>query len=304
MATTRVFLPTALLLTLLLLPVPAGEDTPSFEDQALAESFTRARSLFEEGEFKEARKLFQACRKGAAKDDKKLIKNWLKACEGGKKLGKVEKSIAKARWKAAHGSLTKLRAAYGATPLGPRLDELMSQVEGMLYTLLATFEDPPPEPEKRVEWRPRSAQVNSDARFVKGGERSLEWSAEVDMMRNPIAFLPLARIDGATVEAHRILHFSIYSPDDRLGKFTIFFDVGNLDELREMRDPTRLLRTRGFFFHLTVNRVGWTDFQVDLRKQLQTYSNPTREEIEGLNLLMVPPSKPKKIYIDDVRLEK
>ena len=46
------------------------------------------------------------------------------------------------------------------------------------------------------------------------------------------------------------------------------------------------------------------DLHIDLHKELSTLTSPNKEEVEGISLMMIPPSKPKTIYIDDVKLER
>ncbi|MCI0651172.1 MAG: hypothetical protein L0Z55_04755 [Planctomycetes bacterium] len=278
------------------------DEVPRFKHEAAGAAFDEAKKLFDARDFKEAEKRFKECQDSTDADGKKILKPWLNACKGGVKLAGVTKAIASKEWKAAESELKKLSAAFGDTPLRPQLAELSKQVDGELYTPLANFEEDAPAPEKAVQGRGEDAKYNTDAAFVHSGARSLKWSAEVELMgMRPIAFLPLARMEEIRLADHRALHLAIYSPDDAVGKFTVFFDVGNLEQVLRSQE---ILKARGFFYHITINRPGWTEIRVDLDKELSTYSNATRDEIQGINLLMIPPSKPKTIFIDDVRLEK
>ena len=115
-----------------------------------------------------------------------------------------------------------------------------------------------------------------------------------------VDYLALARFDIGTIEQYRSLHLSIFNPDENVGKFTILLDTGDLEQIAS-RDP---LRAPLFFKHITLTKPGWQDLRFDLRRDFSTLTNPTREEIQGVGIMMIPPSKPKTIYVDDVKFEK
>ncbi len=284
---------------------PAGEsETPKFKNDEAAQAFVEGRELFDKGQWKDATKRFRDCRKLADREEKKALKAWLAACKGGTKLEAVSRAIARSDWRGAWGQLEKIRASYGRTPLEEKITALSSEVEQRLFLSLATFEEHPPPAEAAS--RPPSCKINTDPRYVKEGKRSLEWSKSISVPgRNPpIGFLPLSDFSGKNLEEYRYLHISIYSLDKIVGKYTLFFDTGHrLAETGGM-DPTAILRTRCFYHHLTITKPGWNDFRIDLWKNLSTHSNPTRAEIQRLILLMISPSKPKKVFIDAVKLEK
>lgn len=281
---------------------PSGKDDgetkpegPKFGDPEAQSSFDEGRELFDKDEWSAATKRFKACKGKASKPEKKVIEAWIKACKGGKSLGKVQKAISKSKWKLAWGEVSKLNARYGETPLREKLDAIAQQVQDELFLLLATFEDPPPQPEKDAGDRPAAASINTNMKFVREGKRSLRWAAA-----GFIAQVPLTRLDGEELEEYRYLHFSMYSPNENFGKFTLIFETDD----GIPNDPTRILQARLFFHHLTVNWVGWKDFRIDLRKEIQTNSNPTLADIRKLTLLMIPPGKDKTIYVDGIKLER
>ncbi|MFN0059272.1 MAG: hypothetical protein ACKVX7_12525 [Planctomycetota bacterium] len=273
----------------------ATRPTPEFADDESRAAFARGVELFDKGDWKAADGEFTKCQKGAtSKVSKAELKLWTRAVKGGPDLAKIEKAIDKKDWKGAWGQLTTANAKYADTPLKSKLDELTKVVEPELFLVLASFEEPPPEPEKLARNRPATASFNDDVKFVKSGKRSMRWSEG-----SGFANLQIARLEGGIPKEYRYLNISIYSSDDKLGKYTIFFPTGELG-----MNPMEILKTRCFFHHLTINKPGWHNLRIDLTKDLATHSNPTRDEIEGLNLLVIPPGQPKTIYIDDVKLEK
>ncbi|MFQ5654515.1 MAG: hypothetical protein ACE5GW_07270 [Planctomycetota bacterium] len=279
--------------------------TPTFQDEEAQRSFEGAKSLFEEGKWKEAEKLFRSCRKGTDRDGRKILKAWLAACKGGPKLAAVDKAIARGSWKSAWGKVERLNASYRETPLRERIDALARRVEKELFTPLATFEESPPESEKAVrDRRPTSAEINEKPELVRGGRRSLRWRESVGFGHGKvIGVLPISSFEGAWIKEHRFLRVSLHSEDEALGKFALFFDTGERIDWASA-DPTAILKIPGYFYHITLNKKGWVDLRIDLWKQVSQHSGVTWDQIEGLNLLIIPPSKPKTIHIDEVKLEK
>ena len=282
--------------------VARGEDAPSFQTEEARKAFADAQVLFEKGDWKPAQKLFKASRKGTDGSGKKSVKVWIKACQGGSKLARVEKAIEKERWHDAFTELQRLQASYGETPLKTRMARLEEEIEAEIFFPLASFERNPPPPETQ-NGRPAGTSINRDARYVKSGERSLRWATSAGY---GLRWLPLADFEGSMIEDHRYLNISLYSTDDVVAKYTLFFRTKNdpVTTGEANRNPMAILKTRCFFHHLTVTEEGWVDYRIDLWKELATHSGATRKEIEGVGLLIIPPSRQKTIYIDDVRLEK
>lgn len=281
-------------------PESAPNEGPKFEQTEAQESFDAGKALFDKEDWKNAEKRFKACKKEANRDERKTVDSWIKACQGGKKLDKVHKAVAKQKWKGAWVELQKVSAKYGKTPLQEKLDVVRASIEKELFFPLATFEEDAPAPELAAGAR-NGAEFETKPDYVKSGKRSLRWSAQ---LRGLIGYLPLARFEPGLFQEYRYLHISIYSPNDEFGKFTLLFDTDDDPGQIGAGDPTRILQTRCFFQHLTINETGWHDLRIDLWKEIQTNSTPTKEEVQGLSLLIVPPSRPKTIYIDDIRLER
>ncbi|MGE3165796.1 MAG: hypothetical protein AB7O52_12885 [Planctomycetota bacterium] len=295
--------------TAMLLSMPARceedvkDSNPTFSDPEAQRLFNVGRDFFEKNDWKSAETSFKDCKAQAAAAEKKQLDEWLKACKGGKDLDKIQKLTAKSAWRAAWGEIRKLAEKYPApSPLQPKIDEVSRYIESELFYFLATFEEEAPEPERATGARPESATVNTETRYVKAGNRSLRWAATYDL--GLISQLPLATFDGAKIDDYRYLHLSIYSGTKDFGKFTLFFDINEQGRGLNLQDPTRVLQTPGFFYHITVNQEGWLDLRIDLWEELQTHSNPTRDQIRGVSLLMIPPSKPKTLYLDDFKLER
>lgn len=282
---------------------PAPEAKPTFADAAVEATFKEGQAHFSNTKWKDAEKCFKSCKKGAIGDQKKTIESWINACKGGKKLAKVEKLIAKESWKKAWKQLQPLLSNYGTTPLSERLDSVRVVIEQEIFLPLANYEEEPPANEITDRAGTQGASLNDNPKYVKSGKRSLKWDAGAGPGFAGMVFgrLPIARLDGNNVADYPYLHLSIYAPNADFGKFTLYF--GNADALAAA-DPTNILRTKSFFHHLTVNKEGWLDLRLDLRRQAQTLSAAQWSDVTELVLLVIPPSKPKTIFIDDVRLEK
>lgn len=275
----------------------------SFADTEAQRLFNEGRDYFQKNDWKNAESSFKSCKGNCTTEEKKALEAWIKACKGGKDLDKIQKMTAKGDWRAAWLEVRKLGEKYASpSPLWPKIEEVSTFIEGELFYLLANFEEAAPDPEKAIGNRPASAEINADPKFVRGGKRSLRWAATYDL--GLIAQMPLATFDGSKIEEYRYLHISVYSGTKDFGKFTLFFDINDEGRGAIGQDPTRVLQTPGFFYHMTVNHEGWLDLRIDLWKELQTHSNPTRDQIRGVSLLMIPPSKPKTIYLDEFKLER
>ena len=281
------------------LPALVAEEAPEFSEKSASEQFSTAKELFASGEWKDAEKLFKECQKQTDRAGKKIIKGWIAACKGGRKLARVEMAIAKKNWRGAHAQLAELHAKYGKTPLGSRLEKLTAQVDSELFVALATFEETPPTPERRAAGirSITDAKINTKPEYVKSGSRSLRWNSKPES--DHTNYLALARFESGTLEEVRFLHLSIYNPDKVSSQFTLIFDMDNLEELARSGP----LQARIFFKQITLNRVGWSDLRIDLKKDLSTFANVVRGEVEGVGLSLGS-TKPKTIYIDDVKFER
>ncbi|MEM7166116.1 MAG: hypothetical protein AAF581_11665 [Planctomycetota bacterium] len=280
-----------------------AEEAPTFDDSAVEATFQEGKAHFASTKWKDAEKCFKSCKREAKGDQKKLIATWIDACKGGKKLARVEKLVAKESWKKAWKQFQPLDASYGKTPLAERLDSVRTVIEQALFLILATYEEPPPEMEITDRAQAQGASINDDPKYVRGGKRSLKWDAGAGPGFAGFVFgqVPICQIDGDKIGEFPYLHISIYSPTADFGKFTLYFgDPATL----QGADPTNILRTQCFFYHMTVNKQGWLDVRIDLRKQAQTLSAATWQDVTHMAMLVIPPSKPKTIYIDNVRLEK
>lgn len=283
-------------------PKAAEPPAPTFSDTETEQLFQQGLDHFAKASWKDAEKCFKAVKSKAEREQKPLLDGYLLACKGGPRLEAVEKAIDKANWKQAYRELQKLRPGLIATPLKERLDGLQKTIDEQLFIPLATFEDPaPPAQSAEIASNP-NASFNTEARFVRGGERSLRWNARYGGPGGGgfFAQLPLCSFDPAWLADHKTLHISIYSPSKDFGKFTLYF--AGPDSLAA--SGMDILKARCFFHHITVNEEGWIDLQIDLTKEVQTLVGTQWDEIDRIAMLMIPPSKPKSIYLDEIKLEK
>ena len=280
---------------------PSDVKTPSFDDASGQEAFDKGRQHFDKGEWKAAEKSFKACRSAVEKDDRDLLKSWTAACKGGTKLAAIEKSVAKESWLKAWNQLEKVDTSYGKTPLRSHLDKLYADIEPKLFMVLANYEEPAPEPQTEAGAPPATAKRVGDKELARRGDGSLRWRENVGLGTGKLlGFLPLAKFEGGTLSQCTHLWISIYSESKDHGKFTLLLDNGDLNN----RNPLEILKENVYFHHLTINHVGWKDYRIDLRKEFATLANPIPDEMQRLSLLIIPPSKPKIIRVDEVKFER
>jgi len=283
------------------LVIPAGLATPE-----ATEAFTKGVESFRAGEFDAAADTFKLAGKGARDAAKDEVDAYEKACKGAKKLPKIEKGIADSKWRAAWVELEKLAKTHGDGPLSLHLAPLRETIEAELFFRLANFEAEPPEPEAQVKSRrPDSASVSGDEKYVKEGKSSLRWASGQGggFAGMTFGWLPLAAFDGAKVKDYPILELFLCSTDENFGKFSLYFGV------EEGGPPpafatTDLLKTRCFLHHITVEKEGWQHIRIDLTKEITKNNSIEWREITGVALLVIPPSHPKTIYLDGLRLER
>ena len=80
----------------------------------------------------------------------------------------------------------------------------------------------------------------------------------------------------------------------------LVFNIRNIDVLDGDGDPAE----NCFFRYVNLTKAGWTHVRVDLSKDLSKYGNASQEDVQGLYLLMLPFSRAKTIYVDEVMLER
>lgn len=298
-------------LLLILIPfLSFGGEEPLFKKAESKARWLEATATFEKREYRAAGKVFTSLRRDASdKASADLMRKYANACKGGERIPRIEKEIARENWKRAWAELGKLNRVFAATPLAGHLEELHEVIFPELFLPLADFEEEATDFEKvSAPRRPQDrSKIVDKKEFVTSGKRSLQWRSGgggAGGFFGGISFgsLPLAAFEGTILSEYRYLNFSIFSTDDNFGKFTVYFGT-------EPGGPnsgfagTNILRTTCFIRHITVNKTGWNHFRIDLRKEMTRHADTQWEDVTGLALLTVPPSHPKLIYIDDVRLE-
>jgi hypothetical protein len=286
-------------------PPPEGFSSPE-----AAQSYSDAVAHFERGEFEKARDGFEAARKGVTGDAKARIAEYTKACNGAKDLEKIQKEIAKERWRAAFVRWEKLEASHGKTPLRLFIEPLRATIEGGLYLRLATFEEDPPEPERRVaDQRPSTTGRVTDAEFVKEGKASLEWRSGYDPKGDDRADLlrftvPLAAFDGSLAEQYCILDFWIHASALQPRELYLYFGVepGGVPDRELVPTKENLRDTRCKYFAIPIEKAGWRHIRIDLRKDLLDRFELDWSEITGVSLGGW--QRAGKIHCDALRLER
>lgn len=314
----------ALLIPILVAPLlaathagPPQEDPPADEKEAPTWEFENAEARqayddgvasFVAGSFTEAGKSFRDARKGSSGDTRDHVEDYEKACKGGSKLSRIEKSVAKEDWRRAYAAFVKLEESHGETPLSLHLEPLRETIEGALFFPLANFEADAPDPESAVaSRRPDSCALEIDEDLVREGKRSLRWNSgggPGGAMGNMIfGMVPIAAFDGSLTSEYPIIDLWLHSSDDNFGKFSLYFGVEEGGPGQTMA-AGNVLQTRAFIHHITLSKKGWHHVRVNLLKELPKNTNVSWDEVTGVGLLTVPPSHPKTIHIDGVRLER
>lgn len=271
---------------------------PKLEDPEIKLQFEAAVALFDEGNWKDAEKAFKKIERKAPKSERKIIKLWKAGADGGQKLGAVEKAVSKAQWKKAWAQLSKIAARYETTPLRDKIEIYEETIAKQIFYPLANFEEKPPKPQKKENDWGRGAKLNTNYDFVKRGERSLEWLPQAAGFAGyGMAYCGLADVKGEMIDEYRYLHISIYSTSKTPSKLAFFFQTGQAINMNPFQ-------SRAYFKHFMLDKEGWYNFRIDLWKELSSYSSPERHDIQEFGLLLVPPTEAKKIYIDEIKLEK
>ncbi|MDC0347564.1 hypothetical protein OAN47_04030 [Planctomycetota bacterium] len=292
-------------------------EKPTFKSPEGQEKYDLGVASFSERLWKDADKAFKAARKNTAdKSSKSHVDLFEKACSGGKLLDKVQKDIDKEKWRKAWSGLMNLEKKYGETPLVDFLKETRDVIYPELFLDLATFEEPPPEPEvkARAAWPENETRITKDPDVIFEGKGALQWGAgnTGGGAFGNFAFgrLPLASLEDVVVEDYRILNISIYNEDDNFGKYVLYFGPEPLGGVQAgggaggFGGLGGLLRNNCYSHYLTIRKKGWNHFRVDLVKDLKKDPNLTWTDILSLSLLTVPPSHKKTLVIDAVKLER
>ncbi|MGE4619613.1 MAG: hypothetical protein AAEJ04_07375 [Planctomycetota bacterium] len=310
------FLPLVLLIPLSLLSGLSIDDGAS--DQEPSFKTTEAKALFEEGKasfekraWKVATKSFAAARKEVAdKESKSLVQTWEQACKGGKILDRVVEDHARKKYRKAWSAIAGLIKKYGDTPLREAIDEIHAEVYQQLFLDLAKFEKEPIEPEQvaRKALPEDRTRITKDPDRIFEGESALEWRSGGGQGFAGMSFgrLPLASIENLVMEDYRWIRISIFNEEDTFGKFTLFFGPEAISANQAWAGAggiQSLLQRDCYYHHLTIKKPGWNHFRIDLTRELTRNEKITWSDLQSLYLFTVPPSHPKRLTIDAIKLE-
>ncbi|MDE0959568.1 MAG: hypothetical protein OSB09_02190 [Planctomycetota bacterium] len=283
---------------------------PTFDSDEGQKSFLEGQEQFQLRAWRDATRSFAAARKASADTrSKKLVQAWEKACKGGKALDRADKDHQKGAYRKAWSGVAALQKKYGMTPLSTAIDVLKQKVYSELFLDLATFEETPVE----VEEAARKALPKDRSRIILDPERifegkgALEWRSGGGQGFAGLSFgrLPIATIEDVVMEDYRWIRFSVFNEDDNFGKFSLFFGTEPIGPNQAQAGGVMALLQRNcYYHHFTVKKPGWNHFRIDLTKDLSMSEAIEWSDLLSLYLLTVPPSHPKKITIDAVKLEK
>ena len=288
------------------------EPAPEFKSEEAKALFLSGCQQFEKRDWRTAGRSFSDARKETVdKASRSIVQLWEKACKGGKALDRADADHQKGAHRKAWGAVASLSKKYGETPLMTAIDALKEQIYPELFLDLATFEEKPAETEEAA----RKALPNDRSRITRDPERivegkgALEWRSGGGQGFAGFNFgrLPIATIEEVVMEDFRWIRFSIFNEDDNFGKFTLFFGtdpIGPNQAWAGAGGIAGLLRRNCYYHHFTLKKPGWNHFRIDLKKELSKNESIQWSDLLSLYLLTVPPSHPKKITIDAVKLEK
>ncbi len=285
---------------------------PGFDSDEAKQEFEKGRKLFEERQWRDASRSFGVARKGTAdRDSRTIVSSWEKACKGGKALDRAVEDLARKKYRKAWTAVLGLRGKYGATPLVNPIEQLQQEVYPHLFLDLACFEAEPVE----VEAAARKALPEDRSRLTKDPDRifegkgALEWRSGGGQGFAGLSFgrLPLASIGELVMDDYRWIRFSVFNEDENFGKFTLFFGIDEIGPNRAWAGAGGvggLLRRNCYYHHFTLKKPGWNHFRIDLTRELSKNESIAWSDLLSLYLLTVPPSHPKRITIDAVKLER
>jgi len=285
---------------------------PSFDGDEAKQQFEKGLKLFEERQWRDASRSFGLARKGTAdKDSRSMVSSWEKACKGGKALDRAVEDLARKKYRKAWIAALALHGKYGATPLVSPIEKLKEEVYPQLFLDLACFEAEPVEVEAaaRKALPADRSRLTKDPDRITEGKGALEWRSGGGQGFAGLSFgrLPLASIGELVMDDYRWIRFSIFNEDDNFGKFTLFFGKDEIGPNRAWAGAggiAGLLRRDCYYHHFTLKKPGWNHFRIDLTRELSMNASVTWSDLLSLYLMTVPPSHPKKITIDAVKLER
>ncbi|MGE4602299.1 MAG: hypothetical protein AAEJ65_05300 [Planctomycetota bacterium] len=319
------FLPWILLIPLSVLPmqsVPdddAGLDAttenslpePIFKTDEGRKTFEQGKELFEQRDWRGAGKAFTAARRDTVdRESRSRLEPWEDACKGGKSLDRAAGDLVRKKYRKCWSAVEGLVKKYGDTPLRTSIDELHDEVYPILFLDLAKFEKEPVETEQaaRRALPEDRTRITKDPDRIFEGKSALEWRSGGGQGFAGFNFgrLPLASIEDVVMEDYRWLRISIHSEDDNFGKFTLFFgrdEIGPNQAWAATGGIRGLLRRDCYYHHLTIKKKGWTHLRIDLVKELSKNESISWSDLQSLYLFTVPPSHPKRLTIDALKLE-
>ena len=288
---------------------------PTFKTPEALKRFEEGSAKFIEKNWKEATKAFKEVLKQTAdKASRDIIAGYIEAAKGGKNLDRVEKDIAKENWRKAWTGWLAQKKKYGETPLSELLQEIKNRIYPELFFDLATFEEDPPEPEKKAReaWPENETRLTKDPDVIHEGKGALVWSSgnTGGGAFGNFAFgrLPLASLEEVIVDDYRWLNFSVFNEDDNFGKYVLYFGTepiqGGNQGWANTGGIAGLLRNNCYSHQITIRRKGWNHFRIDLFKELKKDPKLTWTDIQALTLMTVPPSHKKMLVIDALKLER
>ena len=142
--------------------------------------------------------------------------------------------------------------------------------------------------------------------YIENGRVTNPVTVEQPAQKFPAFLRKGPRSEDLVMEDYRWLRISIFSEDDTFGKFTIFFgtdEIGPNQAWGATGGIQSLLRRNCYYYHLTIKKPGWNHFRIDLNRELSKNDAITWSDLQSLYLFTVPPSHPKRLTIDAIKLE-
>lgn len=145
---------------------------PEFTKDTGKEEFSKAKSLFDEGKWKDAESAFKKLKADAkAKEDKDIVDSWALASGGGLVLERVKAKVKQRQFTVAQREAESYLKKYRGTPIEPAYHQVLQEIEKELYVVIESFDVP----SSAFSEKYGKTYVN-DADVLLDGTRCLRWA--------------------------------------------------------------------------------------------------------------------------------
>jgi hypothetical protein len=121
---------------------PAAKE-PEFKKSSAKDDFEKGKSLYNEGNYKDAEPLFRKAKAEAKeKDDKDIVESWAQAASGAQLLEKVKLRVKQRQLHQAYQEAEAYSRKYKDTPVEAEFKKFMVEIENEIFVSVETFDNP------------------------------------------------------------------------------------------------------------------------------------------------------------------